>query len=211
MGLRNLSLAALLTTLVAACAGDPELGPGSPFAIAVVDLALGAGSGYGTPDMALGAPRGGGTHMGSLDALSLGREGQIVLELGEAVVDGPGPDLIVFENPFVFGATGVFVEPGIVAVSEDGTIFHEWPCQMNAPEYEGCAGVHPVLANADENELDPTDPSAAGGDAFDLAELGVPRARFVRIVDAGLASGFGTDNVGFDLDAIAVVHGEHDE
>ena len=30
----------------------------------------------------------------------------------------------------------------------------------------------------------------------------------VRITDSGLTAAFGTDNAGFDLDAVAVVHGD---
>jgi hypothetical protein len=54
---------------------------------------------------------------------------------------------------------------------------------------------------------DPTDPAAAGGDAFDLADIGVAHARFVRITDSG-ANTYDGETGGFDLDAIAVVNGE---
>jgi hypothetical protein len=82
------------------------------------------------------------------------------------------------------------------------------PCDFDGPELTGCAGRSPVFANVDDNDIDPTDPDVAGGDAFDLANVGMTRARFVRIVDSGVDRGFGTDNAGFDLDAVAVVHGE---
>ena len=55
------------------------------------------------------------------------------------------------------------------------------------------------------NGIDPTDPAKAGGDAFDLAELGVSSARFVRIRDGGTGHYSGVSG-GFDLDAIAAVH-----
>ncbi|MFN9910046.1 MAG: cell surface protein, partial [bacterium] len=67
-------------------------------------------------------------------------------------------------------------------------------------------GVESVWAHPD-NGLDPTDPAVAGGDAFDLAALGLPRARFVRVVDSGLNPYEGVAG-GFDLDAIAIVNGE---
>jgi hypothetical protein len=57
-----------------------------------------------------------------------------------------------------------------------------------------------------DNGLSPTDPAVAGGDGFDLATLGVARARFVRIRDSG-ANGYGGTTGGFDLDAVAVVNG----
>jgi hypothetical protein len=66
----------------------------------------------------------------------------------------------------------------------------------------------PVLANADLNEIDPRDPSVSGGDSFDLHDLGMKTARFVRIRDSGLGLGpIGPGTRGFDLDAIAIIHG----
>ncbi len=200
--------------LVAACeGGDATLAPGAPFAVAVVARMPGPGGGFGEdalPDVVLGAPRGAGLSSGSRDVLSLGTGGSITLELGVAIVDGPGADFLVFENPFrILGSpTNIFVEPGHVAVSDDGEAWVEFPCDGRVAPYRGCAGLLPVLANADTHTHDPRDPSAAGGDAFDLADVGVTRARFVRITDAGggRMDGAGTD--GFDLDAIAVVHAE---
>ena len=141
---------------------------------------------------------------GSLDVLSLGREGEIILELTDiGIVDGPGPDLIVFENPF----TGWY-ETGVVGVSEDGASWSEWDCEADNPDdgFPGCAGVGLVWTHPD-NDIDPTDPETAGGDAFDLADLGLERARFVRVRDSGFNSYAGTSG-GFDLDAIAVANGE---
>ena len=69
----------------------------------------------------------------------------------------------------------------------------------------GCAGTHPVFA-APDNHLDAADPTVAGGDGFDLHELGLTQARFVRIRDSGLNK-YAPPGGGFDLDAIAVVHG----
>ncbi len=195
--------------LLAGCATDatPTERAGEPFAVEVVDFQPGEGAGFGQdrfPEVVLGPPRGGGERAGSLDVLSLGRGGAIVLRLGRAAVDGPGPDLLVFENPFRYPG-GAFVEPGEVSVSADGEVWRTFPCDPSAPETTDCAGVAPVLANAETNELDPTDPEQAGGDAFDLADVGLEAARFVRIVDVGVGPGFGPPSEGFDLDALAVV------
>ncbi len=202
----------LLSALaLVACGGDETLGPGSSFAVAVVDYELGEGGGFGEamlPDIVLGPPRGGGSTMGSVDTLALGLHGFVVLELGATAVDGPGPDVIVFENAFLFAGASVFTEPGIVSFSEDGERWVEVPCDVSDPALVGCAGRSPVFANADTNDIDPTDHEAAGGDAFDLANAGMTRARFVRIDDGGIDRGFGGDNVGFDLDAVAVIHRE---
>ncbi len=184
-----------------------ESAGGDPFADRLVEYSPGEGAGYGQdsiPDVVLGAPEGAGNASGSTDVLSLGRQGSIVLALEDfGLVDEEGPDLLIFENPFVG-----WVETGYVAVSEDGQNWHEWPCDpLDAEgEYPGCAGVEPVYASS-QNELDPTDPDEAGGDAFDLADLGIARAVYVRIRDSGENS-YSEPSGGFDLDALAVVHGE---
>ncbi len=113
----------------------------------------------------------------------------------------------MFENPFLaapgndpdFG----FFELAKVEVSFDGETWTEFPYDTGSRK--GCAGHHPVLANAEKNEVDPTDPKVAGGDQFDLKEVGVKIVRFVRITDV---QSFGGDDgaAGFDLDAIAAVH-----
>lgn len=177
--------------------GGPE-----PFADVVVSFTPGAGAGYGQedlPDVVLGPPfavPGGG----SLDVLSLGDGGEIVLEFNDiGLIDGPGVDLLVFENPFPG-----WTETGVVAASEDGVAWQEWPCDTESQA--GCAGVQSVNSNPG-NGIDPTDPALAGGDGFDLAALGLARARFVRVRDSGANSYEGSSG-GFDLDAVAVVNGE---
>ena len=176
-----------------------------PFAAKVVSFTFGEHAGYGQdrfPDVVYGPPESPGGGGGSLDVLSLGEAGQIVLGFqGIDLVDGPGIDLLVFENPFIG-----WYETGVVGVSEDGETWVEWPCDAEdtVSEYPGCAGVGIVYASA-TNGLDATDPDAAGGDAFDLADIGVSRARFVRIRDSGANAYAGTSG-GFDLDAVALVH-----
>lgn len=178
-----------------------------PFVDAVVSYLPGEAAGFGQdgfPDIVYGPPESPGNGGGSLDVLSLGREGAIVVSFRELdVVDGPGPDLLVFENPF----TG-FYETGIVGVSEDGETWTEWPCDTTDADggYPGCAGVALVYASS-TNGIDATDPDAAGGDRFDLADIGVARARYVRLRDSGGNSYAGTSG-GFDLDAVAIVNGE---
>lgn len=192
------------TVIEPECA-DPGEGPDA-FADELVSFTPGAGAGYGQdclPDVVLGPPRAPGDGGGSLDVLSLGAGGEIVLAFDDpGIVDGEGPDLLVFENPF----TGWY-EPASVAVSDDGVTWYEWPCDPTDADglYPGCAGVGVVYSNPD-NGVDPTDPEAAGGDAFDLADLGISAARYVRVRDAGLTEGSGTTS-GFDLDGMAIVGG----
>jgi hypothetical protein len=140
----------------------------SPFADAVVDHTIGDGGGAmegALPGIVLGPPRGGGPFQGTTDTLSLGLGGSIVVAFTDNVVlDGPGPDLTVFENPFlVHGATitDVYAEPGTVSVSADGVHWVTFPCALDAPPfYPGCAGVYPVFANAgDPNAPSPLVPT----------------------------------------------------
>jgi hypothetical protein len=190
-------------------AAAPEDGAGAipPFAQRIVAFSPGAFAGYGAdrlPDVVLGPPRGGGANAGGLDVLSLGERGCVVLDLapGQAV-DGEGPDLLVFENPF-----GEYFETGIVGVSADGADWRDFPCDATdaAGGFPGCAGTHYVYASP-ANGLDPTSPAVAGGDPFDLRDLGLTAARFVRICDSGLNAYAGVSG-GFDLDAVSVVHAE---
>ena len=178
-----------------------------PFADGVLSYEPGPGAGFGQdrfPEIVFGPPEAPGDGGGSLDVLSLGNGGSIVLELRDLdLVDAEGPDLLVFENPFVG-----WYEAGVVGVSLDGLSWVEWPCDPtdSAGMFPGCAGVGIVYSNG-SNGVDATDPAVAGGDAFDLAAIGVDRARFVRIRDAGTNTYDGLSG-GFDLDAIAAVHAE---
>jgi len=185
-------------------AGVIDAGP-NPWADEVVYFDAGAGAGFGQdqfPRIVLGPPYGAGDSAGSTDVLSLGFEGVIVLGFtDEIIVDGPGPDFIVFENPFIN-----FIETGVVAVSDDGVSWFEFPCAaLTDGGTEGCAGVHPVYSSPG-NGISATDPAVAGGDDFDLAQLGVAKARFVRIRDSGKNKYYAPPTGGFDLDAVAVVN-----
>jgi hypothetical protein len=180
----------------------------SAFVGSIVDVTYGPGAGFGQdelPCVVMGPPHGGGDLEGSLDVLSLGNGGSITLAFGaQTIVDGPGADFIVFENPFYPGgdASAVFAELATVSVSDDGVTWKSFPCTALDAPFGSCAGWHPVEANPD-NGIDPTDPSVAGGDAFDLADVGLSTARFVRITDRVDQVGFAG---AFDLDAVALVH-----
>jgi hypothetical protein len=176
------------------------------YATEVVSVSYGPGAGFGQdemPGIVLGTPHGAGCCAGSLDVLSLGNGGEIVVGFGPAsIVDGPGPDFIVFENPFEIGGNpdAIFAEIATVAVSADGASWQEFPCTASAPPWGSCAGWHPVYQDGDGG---PLDPAIAGGDAFDLADVGLSEARYVRIVDrADLQGAAGV----FDLDAVGIVH-----
>jgi hypothetical protein len=220
----------LVLSLVTACAdpGDDDLddayapvdgecedvgAPADPWADCVVGFEPAPAVSFGhdaMPHIVLGPPEGAGEHMGSTHVASLGCGGSITLGfLPPWPTDAPGPDLLVFENAFRAGSI-TFVEPAQVLVSADGEQWHAFPCtpdgRGDAPP-PGCAGLRPVLAAGDDAVPDPT---TAGGDAFDLADVGLAEARFVRIIDR-TAEHYGSPTWctgaagGFDLDAIARV------
>ncbi len=159
------------------------------------------------PEVLLGPPQGQGTQGGS-DVVSLGCGGEITLYFADkGIVDGPGDDFIVFENPFALGE-GSFVEPARVLVSDDGERWREFPCDLDATPPRGCAGIELVYATTEAEALNP---ELAGGDAFDLAQVGLKRAHWIRLIDV-VAEYYGHDMWcageagGFDLDAIASLH-----
>jgi hypothetical protein len=140
-----------------------------------------------------------------LDVVSLGDGGQVVLGFGErAIIDGPGPDFIVSENAFWAGGNeeAPVAELGLVSVSEDGEIWLDFPCEPgDGPPYGDCAGWRPITASVLDPSTDPFDADSAGGDQYDLLDLGLSEVRFVRITDV-----LGDDAV-FDLDAVTVLNG----
>ena len=216
---------------------------GDPYADALVSYRIGQFGGYPAPSflpgIVLGPPRGSGLLQGGFDIFSLGFGGQMVLGfVDNVIVDGAGVDFTVFENAFLAENPATltierpFADPGIVGVSQDGVVWHEFPCQlvtnpMSGVFYPGCAGVYPVLANASQpatphasiatevpladliglSSEPPPVPGGAGGDSFDLADVGLAWARYVRIRDPAHATGdpFGPTNAGFDVDAVAAV------
>jgi hypothetical protein len=192
-------------------AGEPPCENAMAYASEVVSFEAGANAGYGQADMpgvALGPPLPGSPNSGSLDVVSLGVGGEIILGFGgQTVVDGPGADLIVWENPFWVGGDRdtPFAELGEVAVSFDGETWHAFPCDVTLNDMfdPGCAGWRP-RADFDPCERGPLNPEFTGGDAFDLADLGLDEIRFVRIRD--LADSGAPPSAGFDFDAVGAVY-----
>ena len=147
----------------------------------VVSVRYGPGAGYGQEQMPAvvldhPAPAPGGA--ASLDVLSLGDGGEIVLSfMSHPLVDGPGPDLQVFENVFLGSGDprNPYADVGVVSVSVDGDTWHTFRYDYHPAgadvlaRFEGFAGLR------------------AGGDLFDLATVGLNEARYVRIQDAGAA------------------------
>ncbi len=191
--------------------GEPDFeaplvcsGTGDLFATHVLEVTYGPGQEFGRdamPEVVLGPPLGGGCCEGSLDVVSLGNGGSITLAFADnAIVDAPGADFLVFENPFEAGET-VFAELATVEVSADGQQWHAFDCSATEAPYGTCAGHHRV--HLQDDEVTALDAEQHGGDPFDLADVGLDEARFVRITDREDQVGFqGT----FDLDAIGIIH-----
>ena len=180
--------------LAAACADEVVDAPGS------------TGIALGDPTRATNGVRGEGDGGGSVDVYSLDLTARDSLTLrwsGRVVVDGPGVDLVVFENAFVKNTPGAgFLEPAIVEVSTDGVEWVAFPHDYLAPDetaysnlladWMGFAGLSPARLHEEDNPVDPLDPVAAGGDGFDLADLPGPAgdavradgARFLRLRNA---------------------------
>lgn len=210
-GCSAVAVAAALLSLPATAAAER-------CADAVVERVEGADGGYLEPGLAmpgvvLGPPAGGGAFSQSLDVYPLGHGGSITLAFEDnAILNGPGPDFRVFENAFHTSSdlSTTFREAGFVEASADGITFVRFP--WNAENFTGLAGISPVYANPLAG-IGPLDPNA-GGDAFDLATIGLDEARYVRIVDAAdfvndEGNNFpirGQGKAGFDLDAIVALN-----
>jgi hypothetical protein len=191
--------------------------PADRFTTGVVSFTPGDCAGFGQaqmPGIVEGPPVGGGANSGGLDVVSLGNGGEIVVSFApNTIVDGPGPDFLVFENPFDVGGdpNHLYAEPAEVSVSSDGVNWTPFPCTATSAPYGACAGWHLVDSNPD-NCISPLDPSTAGGDPFDLHDVGVSSARYVRIVDKiveacpAADAGARPNSNGFDLDAIGIVN-----
>ena len=161
----------------------------------------------------------------SANVVSLGDGGRITLAFSDAIFDGPGADLAVFENGF----SDTFLELAYVEVSSNGSDFARFEATSLTST---SAQVGPFAP------LDPTDLNnlagkyrAGFGTPFDLAELAgaspavdVNAIRFVRIVDVvgsidplhGTLDSIGNlvndpyptafSSGGFDLDGVAAMY-----
>lgn len=215
-------LSCLFLAILALCAvAEMALSqPGDPWADSVAVFEPGQGYGFGAdpqyfPQNVLGPPDTAATEIiGSADpgtVLALGLGGRIVLAfVDNLVVDAAGADFTVFENAFLrqFGSAAglAYAEPARVAVSRDGLHFVSFP--FDSLTLQGLAGVHPTRGSAD-----PTNPDSSGGDAFDLASIGMDSIRYIELRDV---TAIIKDNPqhpywdptlnGFDLDAVVAVH-----
>jgi len=183
-----------------------------PWADAVISFEEGIGAGFGQnyyPQNVLGPPDPDplvnefNPSSKSQEILSLGEDGEIILEFSDNyIVDGEGPDFTVFENVFYFfGTTDPFIEAAFVAVSQDGKVWHEFP--WDTTTYEGFAGVMPTF-----NNQEPQNPEVSGGDQFNLSDVGLKYAKYVKLTDLGSIKKEGPFNGDFDLDAVVAINSQ---
>ena len=226
------SLLALAVLLPTAARAWPDCG-----ADAVSKFNRIAPAAYGKPAQALDLPDQSAITEGALDVVALGTGGSITLAfVNNVIVDGPGPDFIVFENAFfclppddASDDYGVFAEPVIVEVSDDGVNWARHPydaaslaalggtgCADRAAieKLVGLAGITPTYGgiNIVPDDLLVWDAAGTagvsgwGGDAFDLSDFGLTTARFIRLTDAGTNVGFPGATQGADIDAVVALH-----
>lgn len=205
---------------------DTALPPPSNWADVVVDAPATDALPFGDPALAVNGARGAGALAGGSDVFSLDADGDgahlTVSWSGRRLVDGPGVDLVVFENAFDVAPGVRFMDPAVVEVSADGQAFVAFPVAYGAADpaawsadpthWEGFAGRSPVLLHVESNAVDPFDAALAGGDGFDLADLPVTLADVVAVritsatavVDPATGAPYPHDPVanGADVDAV---------
>ncbi len=162
---------------------------------------------FQTPEKTLGPADG-----TSFDVVSLGDGGKITYTFDLPIANGDGYDFAVFDNSFA----DTWIELAWVEVSNDGDQWYRFPNISLTPEAIGSWGT-----------IDPTDIDgfagkyrAGYGTPFDLDDVGLSMARYVRIVDIiGDGSALDSENnpiydpypqfeggVGFEVDAIGVMN-----
>ncbi|MBD3222041.1 hypothetical protein GF314_12450 [bacterium] len=137
-------------------------------------------------------------------AVSLGDHGWITVGFDEPLADGPGDDLVVFENGFAAGGL-VYAEMAFVEVSTDGETFARLPalCRNGEPTgsydavdpalYYNLAGNHVGGTAYDLQDL-----MVAGDPAVISGEVDLLAIRYVRLVDVigDLGPGGTVDHLG---------------
>jgi len=189
----------------------------------VVDAPGASGVGFGDPALAVNGVRGAGLTGGGTDTYSMGldegvNDTLVLAWSGRRVLNGPGVDLVVFENAFeVSGPATVFMDLVIVEASSDGETWVAWPHAYEAVDpsayshdpldWIGFAGRTPVLLHDDDAPVEPVDVDLAGGDGFDLDDLPDEALRaegitLVRLRSAGIEFPRDVVSNGPDIDGV---------
>jgi len=145
------------------------------FADAVESFSQGADGGHGVPANAMGLP--------DANTWSMGRGGQVVLRFTDnLLIDGPGADLVVYEDSVLQGAAGV-AELASVSISIDGASYT-------------------LLGTAEGTTAFDIGSAALNPDA----------CLYVKIEDDGDTTGeIGSEYQGFDLNAVHCIHSKRQD
>lgn len=190
-----------------------------------------ADSGFDEPEYALGPVTGDNFDVVSLGDMTAAQiangdpPGRITLHFPKPIRNFSGADFVVFENGFVSlyniggtGIGGVVAELARVEVSADGVTFHAFPStSLTATAVGGYGSINPTQVN----NLAGKHVNAYGvswGTPFDLAQVGLSEASYVRLIDVP-GNGSFTDSAGrpiydgwrtfgsggFDLEAMGAI------
>lgn len=133
------------------------------------------------------------------EVCSIGKGGFIVLEFDPPILDGVGADFTVFENAFFYNNNSqVFDEWMMVSVSNDAQTWQTF--SYDTLTGEGFAGRTPTAATGANYQ----DPNQSGGDSFDLKDVGLTEAKYVKLRDATQYQS--SDRLSADLDAVIAIH-----
>jgi len=140
------------------------------------------------------------------EVLSLGFGGEIIVaNTDNVIIDGDGDDFTIFENAFINPINQrIFAEPGVISVSKDGIEYTEFPYVFAS--LKGCSGTIPTYGGQDY-----CNPTASGGNSFDLADIGIDSIRYIKITDITIDVFNSPNHIyydaslsGFDLDAVVI-------
>lgn len=213
-----MKLSFLLLFLVTASTLHAQL-KSDPWADDVTSVTYGSGAGYGQAfsplnitgrDDSTATPT--SASASQTELLTLGNNGSIVMHFSDnGIYNGSGVDFTVFENPFYLKKSGgevdttkVFAEYGIVAASKDGVTFYTFP--YDTATKKGFAGKTPTNGKANPQDAGSPLQDHSGGDSFDLSDIGLDTAYYIKITDASSALSQSNGPGGFDLDAVVAVN-----
>jgi len=161
----------------------------------------GGNASFGSPNLVLGAAT-----CNVADVISLGDGGELTLTFEAPFSDGPGNDLVVFENGFLSGGS-IFAEMAFVEVSTDGVSFARFPSvSLTAGPVGGFGAIDPTDVSYLAGKHPGGNQSPCEGTGFDLADLAgdpwvlsgdvdLDEIHYVKVVDV-IGDGSTVDSLG---------------
>lgn len=170
-------------------------------------------------EKAINGVLGNGDQYGSLDVFVIGEANYAIFSCkGKKIINGKGIDIKVFENGFYtnYDKNLMSLDLGIVSVSKDKINWLDFPVsydknypQNSSKGKKGFIGLNPVYINMNNNFIYPYF-NEAGGDGFDLSDLGIAEGdyiKYIKLTDAGnnyLDGQIGSN--GIDIDGLCVFY-----